>query len=303
MLDLFSTMMWYFNRRIRITSFLLLLTSYPLACAPNTIYDTRSTLPTFLFDYDLCWSDEFNGVELDASKWGYRDPGKRGDAIETKEAVSVSDGVLSINTHTDENGIHKTGMIGTQDRFMQKQGYWEARIKFDDRPGMHSAFWLQSPTIGKPIDSPKKAGVEIDIVEHRKHDGNGIDIESILEMALHWDGYGDHHQSVGSIVDEKQLQNGKWNTYGVLWDDNRYNFYFNRNKIWTYEGEAISNRSQYIIFSSEVKNNSWAGIIPKDGYICDNEAKMQVDYVRVYLQNINETSSCLEYNRQTISSQ
>jgi hypothetical protein len=125
-------------------------------------------------------------------------------------------------------------------------------------------------------------------------------------MALHWDGYGDHHQSVGSIVDEKQqLQSGKWNTYGVLWDDNQYNFYFNRNKIWTYEGEAISNRSQYIIFSSEVKNNSWAGIIPKDGYIDDNKAKMQVDYIRVYsLQNINETSSCLEYyNHQIISSQ
>ena len=291
--------------------------------------------------YKLRWSDEFDDKNntLNTSKWVYRSLGEtRNDAMYTKDAVRVSNGILTITTYTttttattttntptttmntspriqqqQQQQQHNTGMISTQNnKFLSKKGYWEAKILFNTRSGMHSAFWLQSPTIGRPMGAPTIAGVEIDIMEHRYHDyytpkskntNHTTDhtttsvapqsIESIWSGALHWDGYGPERKSVGTFIDTRKndtgkrrrgiLKNGEWNTYGVQWDDQDYIFYFNQKPLWKYTGPAISNRTQYIILSSEVHNNSWSGLIPDGGgYVGNNTATMHVDYVRVY---------------------
>ena len=125
--------------------------------------------------YQLAWSDEFDGAQLDATN--------------VPEAVNVADGKLTITTYTEE-GKHFTGMISTKGLYESAHGYWEARIDFDDSPGMWSAFWSQTPTIGNPIDDPAKAGMEIDFVEHRSHDHDGKGIAMTVNHTLHWNGYG-----------------------------------------------------------------------------------------------------------------
>jgi beta-glucanase (GH16 family) len=83
----------------------------------------------------LSWADEFDGSSLDATHWTYRASGPRDDGILTPDAVSVSDGVLTIKTYT-EAGKHYSGMIATNKRdgdgFEQAYGYFEARIKFNN---------------------------------------------------------------------------------------------------------------------------------------------------------------------------
>src|ERR1700761_5507936 len=37
--------------------------------------------------YVQTWSDEFDGPQLDAAKWSMRSPGKRGDALNTPDAI------------------------------------------------------------------------------------------------------------------------------------------------------------------------------------------------------------------------
>src|SRR5438128_8004948 len=83
--------------------------------------------------YQLKWADEFDGTQLDLQKWKLWLPGKRRDAINTLDAVSVAGGKLTIGTYT-EGGKHYTAMISTQGIFEPSFGYYEARIQWQDAP-------------------------------------------------------------------------------------------------------------------------------------------------------------------------
>jgi beta-glucanase (GH16 family) len=233
--------------------------------------------------WKLTFSDEFTGKSLDQAKWALRQPGPRHDGVNASEAVSVGDGLLTIDTYT-ERGVHYTGMISTQDKFEQAYGYFEARMKFHSQPGHWSAFWLQSPAYGSVLGDPAVAGAEIDIVEHRANNNKGVDIRKRYSSAVHWDGYGDAHQQVAQVHKKlRRMGNGSWHTYGLKWTPEGYEFYFDDKLVWQTD-KAVSKRPEYVILSSEVRNGHWAGSIPAKGY-GDREkssAKVQVDYVRVF---------------------
>ena len=231
--------------------------------------------------YQLAWSDEFDGAQLDATKWMHWLPGKRRDATNVPEAVNVADGKLTITTYTEE-GKHFTGMISTKGLYESAHGYWEARIDFDDSPGMWSAFWSQTPTIGNPIDDPAKAGMEIDFAEHRSHDHQGKGIAMTVNHTLHWNGYGPKHKGSGKATPNLDLGNG-FHIYACEWTDKEYRFFVDGKLTWTVT-EPISRRPQFIILSSEAESAAWSMKIPKDGYgtRATSKTRMIVDYVRHY---------------------
>lgn len=237
-------------------------------------------LPAAPIGYTLSWSDEFDGTSLDMTKWGYRGLGARRDAVNVQNAISVDDGNLTITTYT-EGGTHYTGMIATQGKFEAKYGYWEARIAFHETPGSWSAFWIQSPTMGNPIGDPGTAGMEIDVVEHRAVDSGGTDISNKAAHNLHWDGYGTAHKSTGTVTGNLGLATG-WHTYAVEWTPTAYRFFVDDRL--TYSANPVSNRTEYILLSSEVQDNSWAGDIPAGGYgdLATSATRMEVDYVRYF---------------------
>jgi beta-glucanase (GH16 family) len=231
--------------------------------------------------YVLKWADEFDGTQLDPSKWKQWRPGKRRDATNVPEAVSVRDGFLTITTYT-EDGKHFTGMIGTAGLFETRYGYWEARMKFDDAPGTWSCFWSESPTMGNPVGDVATAGLEIDFVEHRQMDNDGKDIANTANFTLHWDGYGKDHKVKWHATEDLKLGNG-FHTYGCEWTETEYRFYIDGKVRWTADG-PISKRPQFVILSTEVDDKSWASHIPKEGYgdRDTSEVKLVVDYVRYY---------------------
>lgn len=244
------------------------------------------------------WADEFNGTSLDLARWGYRATGPRHDGTLTPDAVSVSAGALNIKTYT-EASRHYSGMISTQmiaaAGFEQTSGYFEARVKFNSRVGQWSAFWLQTPTMGNPMDDPETAGVEMDIAEHRTRCvtapyptapatcGANKDISNRTQNALIWNGYG-----TGSLASVKLssaltgLGNGSWHTWALRWSSTALTFYYDGTATWS-QSSPISRRSQYIILSSEV-GAFFAGAIPPGGYgsRLTSTTNMQVDYVRVW---------------------
>src|SRR5262249_31658613 len=92
--------------------------------------------------YTLTPPGELDGTARDTSPWDYGLSGPRRDAVNTPDAIHLDgDGHLVIDTWTAADGTNYTGMIGTQGRFEQRYGYFEARIDFDGAPGMWSAFW------------------------------------------------------------------------------------------------------------------------------------------------------------------
>jgi beta-glucanase (GH16 family) len=229
--------------------------------------------------YVLTWSDEFNGPALDASKWRVH-TGARENALNSTNAVSETGGNLVITTYTDAQTNH-TGFIDTQNTFAQTYGYFEARIAFQTQSGTHSAFWLQSPTVGV-VGNPELNGVEIDIFEHRHSDKHGKFISDGGDSALHWDGYGTSHKK--KVIEYKGLDvSSGFHTYGLLWTSNQYRVTIDDKLVWTVDG-PISRRPEYIRLTSEVDRSDWSGQSPKEGYgtLSGSVNKMLVDYVRVY---------------------
>ena len=231
--------------------------------------------------YKRVWADEFDGTSLDTNKWVHWLPGKRRDARNVPDAVSVSNGCATITSYT-KAGQHFTGMISTEGKFEPIRGYWEARIRFDDSPGMWSAFWLQSPTMGRPIGETAKAGIEIDICEHRVLGKDGEQVAAKIQHTLHWDGYGSSHKSKGKLTPEMKLDSD-FHVYGFEWTESAYRFYVDGQLTWTVN-EAISNAREFVILSSEIKDGDWAGPVPTGGYgeLTQSKTRLMVDYVRFY---------------------
>jgi beta-glucanase (GH16 family) len=234
--------------------------------------------------YALVWEEPFDGSALDPSRWTAFS-GSRQDAVNTPAAVQVQNGELVVTTYT-QGGVHYTGFLSTEGKFQALYGYFEARIRFHDAPGSWCAFWLSAPTIGNPLGDPGKAGVEIDVVEHRATDQGGWDaLEDMLALNLNWDGYGEHKknlQKVTALPDGAPVQ-GDWHVYGVLWTESGYTFYADDMALWSLDA-PVSHRPEDVHLTCEVADASWAGYVPKGGYGSReaSTARMEVDWVRVW---------------------
>jgi len=257
------------------------------ACLGGVLFAVSHPLPAEAAPpegYKPVWADEFDGNSLDTNKWIYWLAGRRRDAVNTSDAVSVTNGCLTITTYT-QNGKNYTGMISTKGKFERVHGYWEARIRFEDSPGTWSAFWLQSPTMGEPVGNTAKAGIEIDICEHRLISKENKEIAARVQHTLHWDGYGEAHQYDAQSTPDIGLDAG-FHIYGFEWTDDTYRFYVDGKLTWT-NTKAVSNANEFTILSSEVQDFEWAGRVPAAGYgdLAASKTKMIVDYVRCYAKD------------------
>ena len=236
--------------------------------------------------YQLAWHDEFDGNSLGAA-WN-AGTAVRDGATQSVRAVTVANSVLTISTFTDAaTGTHYTGFLNTKNLREFTYGYIEARLRFVNSPGQWSAFWLQSS--GNKAQTPPNpaAGAEIDIIEHRAVTASATDISKRFVSNLHWNGYAaGQEQSVGSAL--MALPAGQafsdWHTMGLLWTASGYQVYLDGVLAWS-ATTGVSQSNEYILLTSEVRGNDWAGNIPAGGYGAqgaDANPLMQVDWVRLW---------------------
>lgn len=217
--------------------------------------------------YELIWEDDFNGVDIDRSKWEHRHIGPRRIGFNDSTMISVKDGCVHLSY--DIKGDSVLGcMLGTQGTFQTTYGYFECRAKLQNSNGPWAAFWLQSPRI---FDGPNPAihGTEIDIFEYFK--GFGADT---LTHCLHW-AYGPNLQSHPRMDSYLEGLSEGFHTFALEWTPEKYVFYIDGLKFHE-TLEAISHIDQYIILSMEIPPRL-EGI--KQAYAPDT---FSVDYVKVY---------------------
>lgn len=231
--------------------------------------------------YYLVWGDEFNGTSLDPTKWWvWNQPDRSGYSV--PQAATVGGGYLTITTYTT-NGANYSAIVSSDGFFRERFGYVEASVEFNGSAGMFSDFWLQSAINGDFIGYPAAEGAEIDICEHRETDANDVDnISGQVTIDLHWDGYGNYKKSTTAGLVGSGLGTG-FHTYGLLWNSTNYNVSIDSTLTYT-TNAGVSDRTEIILFSSEVDSNSFCGIVPPGGYgnFLVSTTTTVVDYVRFY---------------------
>ena len=119
-------------------------------------------------EYQLVWSDEFNGNALDEGTWSYNTGGSGWGNNEKQyyttrpENIRVQNGCLEIEARKEqyENNNYTSARIMSKNKKTFTYGKMAARIKFPGGKGTWPAFWMMGNSGGWP-----NCG-EIDIIEH-----------------------------------------------------------------------------------------------------------------------------------------
>lgn len=193
--------------------------------------------------YSLVWNDEFDGTQLDTTKWRERGVGHRAIAYVSEKAVKVENGLLKLYD-LNENDTLFGSAEGTQGLFMSKYGWYECRAQVQKSPGsVWAAFWIQSTEIAKGED-PAIYGAEIDIMECFRKLG-----EDIISHNLHW-AYGPNQQSTHGYQSYLKGVGDGFHNFALEWLPDRYIFYIDGFKFYEIT-IGISNIEEYLILSME----------------------------------------------------
>ncbi len=217
--------------------------------------------------FTLTFEDNFDGTELDRSKWNYGfavDEGKvsakRKGGFWARDGVSVEDGNLILRTNWREDGENGagwySGTVMTSDEtsagdnlFEQKYGYFETRCKTPYFVGGWSAFWLmpfddfseevKDPTSSKHINTATD-GAEIDIFETPF---SYKLMRNEINHAVHYDGYGELLKTASKTGIRVSKLYDEFHTYGFEWSEKYYKFYVDGRLTWELNSDSYKNKS------------------------------------------------------------
>jgi beta-glucanase (GH16 family) len=239
-------------------------------------------------DWNLVFSDEFSGDQLDSARWntcyphgtqGCTNAGNNELQWYQPDNVSVADGQLSLTAReeqvTGEDGKsydYSSGMVTTgpdpmspesKAKFGFTYGYVEARAKVPSGKGLWPAVWLL-PTDG---EWPP----EIDVMEVLGDD------TSTLYRALHWENWGNFENDVQGHP-TTDLSEG-FHTYGAEWTADAVNWYFDGELVGSYtNADQISDEPMYGLMNLAVGGN-WPG---SPDTSTEFPATYEVDWMRIW---------------------
>jgi beta-glucanase (GH16 family) len=235
---------------------------------------------------NLVFADEFNTDGApNPNSWGYDiGTGMNGWGnfesqyyTDRPENVMVEDGVLKL-TAIQENfqgSRFTSARILTKNKFQQRYGRFEARIKLPWGRGIWPAFWM----LGDDSDGAIWPQIgEIDIMEYRGQN------PTIVLGSVHGPGY-----SAGNAISEEyELPNARFDTdfhvFGVEWGPSYVNFYvddvlYNQITPADADGEWVFDQREFYMILNVAVEGTFVGPISPDTVFPQT---MEVDYVRVY---------------------
>lgn len=244
-------------------------------------------------DWQLVWSDEFDGPNVDTSKWSFEtgngDGGWGNNEREYYTARTnnayVAGGVLHIVARQESMGgfPYTSARMKTQGLFSKKYGRFEFRTKLPVGVGCWPANWMM------PQDSAyggwARSG-EIDVMENR---GTA---PTIVEGTIHYGGSWPANVYTGNPYTLSAANNvTNFHNYMVEWSTNYIKWsvdgvVYQTQTNWNSAGNpypAPFNQPFYLILNLAIGGNFLSN--PSDAAINSGTAfpvEMQLEYVRVY---------------------
>ncbi|HYH00845.1 MAG TPA: glycoside hydrolase family 16 protein [Terriglobales bacterium] len=270
-----------------------------LACGGGGTAQTPSPAPVTPDPYPtngtwtLVWNDEFEGADgssPDSTKWtmetGTGSNGWGNNELETytsrPENARQQGGSLVITaikeTFTGTDGQtrqYTSARLKTQNKFTQKYGRFEARIKVPSGQGLWPAFWMLGDDI-TTVSWP--ACGEIDIMENIGREPN------IVHGSLHGPGYSGGSPLTGSYTLPSGNFSDDFHVFSVEWEPNVVRFYVDGNLYQT-RTPSDTNGNQWVfshpffMLLNVAVGGGWPGSPDQNTQFPQT---MLVDYVRVY---------------------
>lgn len=241
-----------------------------------------------LANYELIFSDEFDGDVIDSSKWStalqwgpdlvindeqqyYIDTQSNGNFGYNPftfdgEALTIS----AIETPANLNAVanaqpYLSGVLSTAGKFDMTYGYVEARMDLPEGTGLWPAFWMLSTE----FESLKP---QLFIVE-----GNGGQPESVFHNYNYHDEEGNLRSPGQWQVTQDEFAEG-FHTFAVSWKAEELLFYVDGIPRYRIVGENVSSQAMYLITNLAV-GGVWTGS-PDSSTTLPGELK--IDYIRAY---------------------
>lgn len=250
--------------------------------------DTPTPKENILDGYELVFSDEFNGTELDSSKWVTQYLWGDELVINSEEQHYVDiqnkpdfgfnpfsfdgESVTISSIETPDNLVDKafgqkylSGVMTSYDAFKFTYGYVEARAQLPYGKGLWPAFWLLNAYYvdDKPeIDIMEFIGDDQDVVYHTYH---------------YYDSEGELRSTHSEPSIGRDWTNG-WHTYAVEWLPGTIIFYVDGIEEHRVVDAKVSQQDMYIIANTAL-GGWWPGS-PDSSTNFPVEYKL--DYVRAY---------------------
>lgn len=235
----------------------------------------------------LVWSDEFDGTEIDESKWevqlgtgssvGLYLWGNNEAQFYRKENITVENGLLRIRSQrqTFQGMDYTSARIRSLNKGDFKFGRIEARIKMDNVPGLWHAFWM----LPSNASQPWPISGEIDIMEYV---GN---VPNKILHYIHFANTAGFHQYKGVEI-PFTTANSEFHVYAVEWDQTEIVWYIDDTitqrikrddpdvgPTWPFDAKF------HLLLNTAVGGNLGGNI---NVQAMTTPRYMEVDYVRVY---------------------
>ena len=209
------------SRRI-VSSILAISMLLPMAACGQT---QKKTETPSIEGYNLLWSDEFDGKELDETKWNREthEPGWTNNELQeytnSDENIFVKDGSLVLKAiKTEKNGkpYYTSGKVQGWNKTQFQYGKVVVSAKVPEGQGLWPAIWMMPNQESKYGQWPKCG--EIDIMESLGND------TTISYSTIH---YGEPHAEQQGTIEKKgdESFSAKFHEYSVEWEPGEMRFY------------------------------------------------------------------------------
>lgn len=225
--------------------------------------------------WELTFSDEFDGDKLDLDKWTPKDPWGvvRNDELQAyiEKAFTISDGILHIRCedipayYDGAKRDYRSGMMSTTGKFAQKYGRFEIRCRVPKGQGLWPAFWM--------LPEPPAWPPEIDVLEILGHEPDRV------YMTNHWvnpakpDG-----NSLSKSGEYKGADFSKdFHTVAVEWESGEIRWYVD-GILRHRSDKGVPDQPMFLLVNLAV-GGDWAKAPTKETVF---PADFEIDYVRVW---------------------
>lgn len=244
-------------------------------------------------EWALVWSDEFEGSDLDTSKWLY-DIGNWGWGNNElqyytegrQENVRVENGQLIVEARKNDMGEKWTsGRLTTRGKESFLYGKIELKAQVPREKGNWAAGWTLGDSYVDEISWPYCG--EIDILESVGYEVDDATGDGIAHCTVHTPAY--YFKINNQISSVKDIANiaGEFHTYSVEWTPTEVRGYVDGEQYYVYDKnendlEWPFSKPQNIILNLAM-GGGWGGAQGMDESVTSQ--KFILDYVRVYELN------------------